>query len=281
MVTDGAWLDTQESPPRGTAVMSRRGVSVRQDRFVDKVALITAGATGIGWCTAQALAAEGARLAIADMDEAAGRAAVQRLQSAGAQASLVIADLSQPERIEEVVGKVLGQFGRIDILVNNVGSGRPGGTIVDQDEVDWDWTFNICLKSAWLGMKHVLPGMVERGSGAIVNLSSLAGVRVAPNSSPAYAAAKAAVVHLTRFAAIQYAPHGIRINVVAPGLTATPAVMNALNEEERVSIIRGLHAVPRLVRPEETAATIAFLCSDEASMITGHMVPVDGGWAAR
>jgi NAD(P)-dependent dehydrogenase (short-subunit alcohol dehydrogenase family) len=254
---------------------------MRQDRFVDKVALITAGASGIGWCTAQVLGAEGARIAIVDIDETAGRAAVQRLQRAGVDASLVAADLSQPARIQEVIAEVLGRFGRIDILVNNVGAGRPGGTIVDQDEADWDWTFNICLKSAWLGMKHVLPSMVARGSGAIVNLSSLAGTRVAPNSSPAYAAAKAAVVHLTRFAAVQYAPHGIRINVVAPGLTATPAVMQALNEEERVSIIKGLHAVPRLVRPEETAATIAFLCSEESSMITGHTVPVDGGWSAR
>ena len=254
---------------------------MRQDRFVDKVAFITAGASGIGWCTAQVLAAEGARIAIVDIDETAGHEAVERLQSAGVDASLVAADLSQPARIQEVVAEVLGHFGRIDVLVNNVGSGRPGGTIVDQDEADWDWTFNICLKSAWLGMKHVLPGMVERGSGAIVNVSSLAGTRVAPNSSPAYAAAKAAVVHLTRFAAIQYAPHGIRINVVAPGLTATPAVMKALNEEERVSIVRGLHALPRLARPEETAAAIAFLCSDESSMITGHTVPVDGGWSAR
>ena len=94
-------------------------------------------------------------------------------------------------------------------------------------------------------------------------------------------AAKAAVVHLTRFAAIQYAPHGVRINVIAPGLTATPAVMSALTAEERQSIIQGLHAVPRLARPEETAATIAFLCSDEAPIPTGLTVPVDGGWAAR
>jgi NAD(P)-dependent dehydrogenase (short-subunit alcohol dehydrogenase family) len=254
---------------------------MRQDRFVDKVALITAGASGIGWCTAQILAAEGARVAIVDIDETSGRAAVETLQRAGADAALVVADLSQPARMQQVVASVLRDFRRVDILVNNVGSGRPGGTIVDQDEADWDWTFNICLKSAWLGMKHVLPGMIERGSGAIVNVSSLAGVRVAPNSSPAYAAAKAAVVHLTRFAAIQYATQGIRINVVAPGLTATPAVMNALNEDERTSIVRGLHAVPRLVRPEETAATIAFLCSDDSSMVTGHTIPVDGGWSAR
>lgn len=254
---------------------------MRADRFVDKVALITAGATGIGWCTAQILAAEGARVAIVDVDETAGRAAVQRLELAGGEAALVVADLSQPKNVGGAITETLGKFGRVDVLVNNVGSGRPGGTIVDQDEDDWDWTFNICLKSAWLGMKHVLPGMVERGSGAIVNLSSLAGVRVAPNSSPAYAAAKAAVVHLTRFAAIQYAPHGIRINVVAPGLTATPAVMGALNVQERAAIINGLHAVPRLARPEETAETIAFLCSEESAMITGHMVPVDGGWNAR
>ena len=194
---------------------------------------------------------------------------------------LIAGDITSEKTVKTLLAGIKRRAGRIDILINNAGAGRAGGTIVDQEEADWDWTFNICLKNAWLFMKQVLPGMVERGSGAIVNLSSLAGIRVAPNSSPAYAVAKAGVVQLTRFAAIQYAPYGIRINVVAPGLTATPAVMAALNEEEQSAIIRGLHAVPRLARPEETAAVIAFLCSDEAPIVTGLTVPVDGGWAAR
>ncbi len=254
---------------------------MRPDRFTDRVALITAAATGIGLATAKAMAAEGARLAIVDINADAGRAVAESFLASGTDTLFVKADLSQTDCVPSVVEQVLSHFGRIDILINNAGAGRAGGTIVDQEEADWDWTFNICLKNAWLFMKQVLPGMVERGSGAIVNLSSLAGIRVAPNSSPAYAVAKAGVVQLTRFAAIQYAPYGIRINVVAPGLTATPAVMAALNEEEQSAIIRGLHAVPRLARPEETAAVIAFLCSDEAPIVTGLTVPVDGGWAAR
>lgn len=254
---------------------------MRPDRFTNQAALITAGASGIGLCTARIMAAEGARLAIVDKDEAAGQAAVAELVALGADALFVPADLSRTDVIAPVVDKVIQRFGQVDILVNNAGAGRPGGTVVDQDEADWDWTFNICLKNAWLFMKHVLPGMVHRGDGAIVNLSSLAGNRVAPNSSPAYAAAKAGVVHLTRFAAVQYAPHGIRVNVVSPGLTATPAVKKALTEEEQLRIIQGLHAVPRLALPEETAATIAFLCSKEAPILTGLNIPVDGGWSAR
>jgi len=254
---------------------------MRPDRFTDRVALVTAGAAGIGLATASIMAEEGARIAIVDRDEAAGHRAIAAFQAKGCDAQFVQADLSQPAHVHGVVEQVLARFGRIDVLVNNAGSGRPGGTIVDQDEADWDWTFDLCLKSTWLFMKHVLPGMIERGHGAIVNIASLAGIRVAPNSSPAYAASKAGVVHLTRFAAVQYAPQGIRINVVAPGLTATEAVRSSLSEDEQTAIIQGLHAVPRLAQPQETAAVIAFLCSDEAPIATGLTIPVDGGWAAR
>jgi NAD(P)-dependent dehydrogenase (short-subunit alcohol dehydrogenase family) len=250
-------------------------------RFSGKVALVTGGASGIGRCTAQIFAREGARLAVCDMNGDAGRAFIGELQRGGTEAELFEADIADTRCIESVVRRVLDRFGRIDILVNNAGGGRPGGTIEDQTEEDWDATFNLNLKAAWLFMKHVFPAMVRQGGGAVVNLSSLAGIRVAPNSSPAYSAAKAAVVHLSEFAAVQYAKTGIRVNVVAPGLTATPAVMAALNEAERTAIATQLHAIPRLARPEETAATIAWLCCDEAPILSGVTVPVDGAWSAK
>jgi NAD(P)-dependent dehydrogenase (short-subunit alcohol dehydrogenase family) len=250
-------------------------------RFENRVALVTGGASGIGLCSALRFAAGGAAVAICDLDQAAGEAALAVLRTHGVEGLFVQADLSQAHTVKGVADAVLQRFGRIDILVNNVGAGRPGDTIIDQDEADWDWTHNICLKSAWLFMKYALPGMVTRHHGAVVNIASLAGIRVAPNSSPAYAAAKAGVVHLTRFAAVQYAPHGIRVNVVSPGLTETPSVIGALSEEERVAIVSKLHAVPRLAVPEETAAAIAWLCSDEAPIVTGINIPVDGGWSAR
>jgi len=250
-------------------------------RFSGKVGLVTGGASGIGRCTAQIFAREGARLAVCDMNGDAGRAFIGELQRGGTEAELFEADISDTRCIESVVRRVLDRFGRIDILVNNAGGGRPGGTIEDQTEEDWDATFNLNLKAAWLFMKHVFPAMVRQGGGAVVNLSSLAGIRVAPNSSPAYSAAKAAVVHLSEFAAVQYAKAGIRVNVVAPGLTATPAVMAALNEAERTAIATQLHAIPRLARPEETAATIAWLCCDEAPILSGVTVPVDGAWSAK
>ena len=250
-------------------------------RFDGKVALVTAGAAGIGMASARLFSAGGARVAICDVDPAAGRAAIEELKRNGADALFIEADLSKTQQIEGVVRRVLSAYRNIDILVNNAGGGRPGGSIVDQSEADWDWTFDLCLKATWLFMRHVLPGMVAQGRGAIVNVSSLAGIRVAPNSSPAYAASKAGVVHLTRFAAVQYAAQGIRVNVVSPGLTATASVMNALSAEERTHIVSGLHAIPRLAEPEETAATIAWLCSDAAPIVTGLNVPVDGGWSAR
>ena len=250
-------------------------------RFKGKVALVTGGASGIGRCATQIFAREGARVAICDMNGAAGRTFADELKQSGADALFVEADIADTRGIEGVVRRVLGRFGRIDILVNNAGGGRPGGTIEDQSEEDWDATLDLNLKATWLFMKHVFPAMVRQGGGAVVNLSSLAGIRVAPNSSPAYSAAKAAVVHLSEFAAVQYAKAGIRVNVVAPGLTATPAVMAALNEAERTAIATQLHAIQRLARPEETAATIAWLCCDEAPILSGVTVPVDGAWSAK
>ena len=250
-------------------------------RFKGKVALVTGGASGIGRCATQIFAREGARVAICDMNGAAGRTFAAELEQSGADALFVEADIADTRGIEGVVRRVLGRFGRIDILVNNAGGGRPGGTIEDQSEEDWDATLDLNLKATWLFMKHVFPAMVRQGGADVVNLSSLAGIRVAPNSSPAYSAAKAAVVHLSEFAAVQYAKAGIRVNVVAPGLTATPAVMAALNEAERTAIATQLHAIQRLARPEETAATIAWLCCDEAPILSGVTVPVDGAWSAK
>lgn len=252
-----------------------------RQRFTDKVALVTGGASGIGRCVVDIFAIEGAKIVVCDLNEEAGNSLVTGLEEQGVQALFLGADISRAEQIAPVVAKALDHFGRIDILVNNAGAGRPGGTIVDQDEQDWDWTFNLNLKATWLFMKHVLPAMVEQGGGAVVNLSSMAGIRVAPNSSPAYSAAKAGVVHLSEFAAVQYGSYGIRVNVVAPGLTATPAVLNALNEAERSAIASQLHAIPRMARPEETASTIAWLCSGEAPILSGVTVPVDGAWSAK
>jgi NAD(P)-dependent dehydrogenase (short-subunit alcohol dehydrogenase family) len=120
---------------------------MRPDRFTQQVALITGGASGIALCTARIMAAEGARLAIVDKDIGGGQAAVAELRGLGAEALFVEADLSRPELVSGVVKQVLAHFSQVNILVNNAGSGRPGGTLVDQDEADWDWTFNLCLKS--------------------------------------------------------------------------------------------------------------------------------------
>lgn len=249
--------------------------------FEGRVALVTGGASGIGEAVVRRLAADGARVLFTDIDETAGRRVAERARET---IRFLRADATDAADAERSVAAALATFGRLDIAINNVGNFGAGDAvgvgIEDTPLAAWDNTLRQCLTSCMLGMKYALPPMLAAGSGSIVNIASLAGIRVTPYASYAYHAAKAGVVHLSEAAAVLYAARGIRVNVVAPGLTLTPNVASAMPEAVRESLVREFHPSQRMVAPAEIADAVAWAAADGARA-TGLVIPVDGGWSAR
>jgi NAD(P)-dependent dehydrogenase (short-subunit alcohol dehydrogenase family) len=255
---------------------------VPTDRFVGKVALVTGAASGIGAATATAFASRGAAVLLADLDERGGSALAARLAEDGAAVQFVRTDVTDPADVAAAVRAATDAFGALDCAANvaggMAGGDRPGLAVHETDETQWDGTVALNLRATWLCMKAEIGHMLEHGGGAIVNVASVAGMIGARDASVAYAVAKAGVIHLTRIAAVTYAERGIRVNAIAPGLTATPAVRASLSQAQKVP--RG-HAIKRMVEPEEQAEAILWLCSEGSAMTTGHVLPVDGGWTSR
>ncbi|MGE0387826.1 MAG: glucose 1-dehydrogenase [Gammaproteobacteria bacterium] len=249
--------------------------------FAGKVALVTGAASGIGQASARAFAAAGAAVVVCDIDEAGGSALAQELERGGTQAMFLRTDATLARDNEAMVHAAVERFGRLDFAHNNAGHGLPHTTVVTTTEEEWDYTLNLTLKSAWLGMKYEIPQMIAQGGGAIVNTASMAGVLVSLTASPSYSAAKAAVIHMTKHAAVTYATQGVRINAVAPGLTATRAVTSIMTTAQQNELAARSHAIPRIVQPEEIADAVIWLCSSRAAMVTGLTVPVDGGHHAN
>jgi len=240
-------------------------------RLAGKVALVTGGASGIGAATAARLAGAGAGVLLADLDGAAAEAKAQELGARGARAESLQLDVTSRESWQAAG---LGERG-VDILVNNAGFTRDR-TLLKMSDEDWDAVLAVHLRGAFLGCQTVLPTMAERGGGAIVNVSSDA--RHGAFGQANYAAAKAGIVGFTRTVALEQAKRGVRVNAVAPGPVETP-MLDAVPEAVRES---WLEAIPlgRLAKPEEVAAVIEFLVSEDASYLTGHVIPVDGGATA-
>ena len=250
-------------------------------RLAGKVVLVTGGASGIGKGVVRAFADEGAKLVVSDIDADAGTVLVDELKRDGHDAIFVKADVTKGEQVAQLIARAVDRYGRLDIAHNNVGGGTPNPSLTELGEAEWDRTFELCLKSTWLCMKHEIPQMLEQGRGVIVNTSALAGQVVTEKASPAYSAAKAGVIHLTRHAAVVYGKQGLRINSVSPGLTATPDVVAAMTEEQIAAVVDECHPIPRMARPEEVANAVLWLCSEQASFVNGVNLPVDGGWAAK
>lgn len=245
-------------------------------RFSDRSVLITGGASGIGRATALAFAREGAMVTITDLDAEGGTAVADEIRAIGTKALFVRADATVEADVAAAVAQAVEAHGPLVHAFNNVGLSRYG-TITTMTREDWDWTLATSLTSTWLAMKHELPVMAARGGGSIVNTASMSGKMVTPVASPAYSAAKAGVIHLTAYAAAVHAAQGIRVNSVSPGLVATPVITRMLTPEQQVEIAAGGQLIPRAAQPEEVAATVLFLCSDAAAMITGTDTEVCGG----
>lgn len=261
-------------------------------RFEGKVAIVTgAGCVGPGWGNGRAmavrLAEEGAKVLAVDRDPAK---LSETLERAGAARDSIVTcecDVTGSSSVEAMVAKALEHFGRIDILINNVGGSAAGGPIEMSEEV-WDSQIDINLKSVFLTCKHVLPHMKAQGSGAIVNVASTSGLRWTGSAQVAYAATKAGVIHLSRVVAVQHAPDGIRVNTVVPGQLHTPMVEVRLAKQRTGGDVEGLLAqrVKRIPLGfmgdgRDTASAALFLASDEARFITGTELVVDGGMTAR
>lgn len=246
-------------------------------RFEGKIAVVTGGASGIGLATVQRLHREGATIVIADVNGAAGAAVVAEL---GPQRCLYQhTDVASWDEIQTLMARTVEAFGGLDILFNNAGVGAFGAT-PDLSVEDWRRVIDIDLNAVFYGCKAAIPLMRERGGGVIVNTASASGL-AADYSFTAYNAAKAGVINYTRAVAIDHAREGIRANCVCPGPVYTP-IIAAVDDMPGVRAVWD-DCVPmgRFARPEEIAAVVAFLASDDASYLTGAAIPVDGGLTAH
>ncbi len=248
-----------------------------------KVAIVTGGSSGIGRASALAFAREGAKVVIADVAIEGGQETVRIIKEAGGEAVFIKADVSKAAEVEALVNNAVGTYGRLDYALNNAGTVGVRATTTECTEENWDHIINVNLKGVWSCMKYEILYMAEHGGGAIVNMSSGAGLVGYPRGV-AYCASKHGVVGLTKAAALDYAKAGIRVNAVCPGPIRTPILETAMlgDPDPKAAEALRIAAVPlgRIGSPEEVAEAVVWLCSDAASFVTGLAMPVDGGWLA-
>lgn len=248
--------------------------------FAGKVALVTGGSSGIGRATALAFGREGARVVVANRSVEGGEEVAALIEEAGGEAHFVRTDVTRADQVRDLVAAAVKRFGRLDCAFNNAGGGVRRGTVTECTEEDWDYTMDSYLKSVWLCMKYEIVEMQRGGGGVVVNNSSVDGLRAFPFSI-SYSAAKHGVVGLTRTAAVQYIRDGIRVNAVCPGWIRTPPVEGYLQRDPGAQQeVLDQEPIGRLGEPEEVAAAVLWLCSDAASFMVGHAMPVDGGYLA-
>lgn len=247
--------------------------------FEGKVAVVTGAASGIGAAIARALAADGAKVLVADLDPEGADDVARAIQASGGTARAHEVNVADAVEVEAMVEAARSAFGGLHLAVNNAGIGGPAALTGEYPLDGWHKVIDINLNGVFYGMRYQLPAIVASGGGAIVNMASILG-SVGFATASAYVAAKHAVVGLTKVAAIEYAKHGVRINSIGPGFIDTPLLSKHL-DEAALTVIRGLHPVGRLGTSEEVAALTAFLLSDEASFITGSYHLVDGGYVAQ
>ena len=249
----------------------------------NKTALVTGAGSGIGRATSLALAREGARVVVSDINAEGAEATLSIIKERGGEGVFVHADVSKAADVEALVTGVIQTYGRLDCAYNNAGvEGYMEGRLHEYPEDIWDRLIDINLKGVWLCLKYEIPRMLEQGGGAIVNTASAAGL-VGSRRLAAYVASKHGVVGLTKAAALEYARDGIRVNAVCPGIIDTPMMdrLIAGRQDDYEATIPTRQPVGRLGTPEEIAEAVAWLCSDAASLVTGIAMSVDGGFTAQ
>ncbi|WP_440766202.1 SDR family NAD(P)-dependent oxidoreductase [Natronorubrum sp. DTA7] len=251
-------------------------------RLEDKTVVITGAASGIGEETAKRCAEEGARVVVTDVDTPGGEETVADIEAAGRVAEFRELDVTDSDRFDDLVGAVADEYG-IDVMINNAGTGHPGGSLEDLDDSVRDFVIDVNIKGVWNGCSAALPHMKVQGHGSIVNVGSLASILGLPKQA-AYSTTKAAVLNMTRTIAAEAGPYGVRANAVCPGFTETQMLDQYLAKQDDPEAAQQAMAedypLKRLGKPEEIADSILFLASDEASFVSGHGLVVDGGFSA-
>jgi len=248
--------------------------------FENKVALVTGGSFGIGRAAAIAFAQRGARVVIADYIEDKQHETMNLIKKAGSEGLFVLCDVSKSNEVKAMIENVIAKFGRLDFAFNNAGIEGAMGNVQDCTEENWDRTISINLKGIWLCMKYEIPQMLKQGKGAIVNCASVAGLIGFPGL-PAYVASKHAVAGLTKTAALENTKQNIRVNAVCPGVIHTSMIDRITGKDKVVEKqYIDMEPIGRMGKPEEVAEAVMWLCSDNASFVTGTTLPVDGGWIA-
>jgi NAD(P)-dependent dehydrogenase (short-subunit alcohol dehydrogenase family) len=242
-----------------------------------KSAIVTGAGSGIGRAAALAMAREGAHVTAANRRRDIGESLVREISEEGGSAEFVPADVTRPDELQRLIDGTYGRHGRIDILFNNAGFQEPRTKIADTPDGTFEQVFATNTRSVWLAMKYVLPHMLTLGSGVIINCASASGIRNPNTGLSLYSASKAAVISLTKSAALEYGPK-IRINAVSPGRVETPMMLGSKIAD--MTAVAASLPLKRLGRPEEVANAVLWLASDQASFVTGHILEVDGGFGA-
>lgn len=244
------------------------------------VALVTGGSSGIGRATALAMAAAGAHVVIGDRDRAGGAQTADLVARAGGQALFVEADMTDPVAVKALIDGAVSRFGRLDWAVNAAGyPGKPALT-PDWDPAEIDRAYDVNVKGLWHCLREELRQMQRQGGGSIVNIASAGGLIATPWMS-GYGASKHAVVGLTRSAAVEFAPHNVRVNAICPGGVRTPMMAEVMKRPGHAERVASVTPMGRMAEPKEIAACALFLCSAAASYVTGVALPVDGGVTAQ